>query len=223
MDETQTGWYRWIARNADHLPALLFGIALGGILAVFFEAVDPKGRTLPAYLGVLPGLIGWALGVASAKRADDRADRRKVRRKMHLNIMLVRNIIEPWKHAVKAGAEWDRLVVIDHRFGPEATAFNRATKALLEIAPILKSHLAIKPNFDDIIDSTDDAKHAYLVNEAFRTAVIATEGSDVPFEGRGLKHPPWYSGFNDWARAESTKKSLVDLEAAEAHFRQLTQ
>ncbi|HEY2870416.1 MAG TPA: hypothetical protein VGJ56_00770 [Reyranella sp.] len=221
MDETQTGWYRWTARNADHLPALLFGIALGGLLAVFFNAVNPQGRTLPAYLGVLPGLIGWALGVASARRADTIADRRKVRRKMHLNIMLLRNILEPWKRAIDLGAEWDRLMEVDHRFGKEATELSKANDGLIRLAPTLKAHL-IKPNFEDIIDSTDDAKHAYVVNEAFRTATIATEGSDIPFHSAALQ-PPWFQRFRDWACDPATKKALADLEAAETHFRQLTQ
>jgi len=40
MDETNTRWFRWVARNAPHLFTLVWGMGLGAFGAVLFKAVE---------------------------------------------------------------------------------------------------------------------------------------------------------------------------------------
>lgn len=165
MDETKTGWFRWISRNAQYGFWTIWGAGLGAFGAVFFRVVDTGGDALRVYMGILTVLMGGALGLVSSRAMDQHSDKRARRRKMLSVLVLVRDL--RWE--LNSLSQEVRQIIANGRvidsMGSNLTR-DECTKVLVGADRVTRSAACV-PSFDDLADDFEDVEIARLCRSQF--------------------------------------------------------
>jgi hypothetical protein len=171
MDETNSRWFRWVARNAHYIFFVAWGVGAGAFGAVFFRAVDTGGDGLRLYMALLTVLMAGALGLVSSRAMDHRIDDRKIRRKINsarLSILrLVRNLelMQEARHKLNPNLKRDF-----RRTGQPLTSLEAAK--LWAIAHKISQGASAPPDLDEVVETEEDFHHARRVADDYEAAAV---------------------------------------------------
>jgi len=166
MDETRTGWFRWIANNTAAVFWLVWGIGIGSFGAILFKAVDVGGDALRIYMGILTVMMGGALGLVSSRTMDQYNDQRKIRRKIFTTLVQVRRLrseldlyLIVCREITREGA---RTITED---GKDLTT--EESLRLLAHADRIRRFAQPAPDFDELVESESEAQLASMTGVNF--------------------------------------------------------
>jgi hypothetical protein len=183
MDETNSRWFKFIARNAAFIIPFFIGAMTGSFCMVAFSAMTISETGKTAYLTVIASITGATVGWLSTWALAARTDAIKTRRKANLARLALREASATAQALANAtgcyatrpapwGKEWVPLD-IEPKWTIETkwSLFDdeRVSRIILLMEEI-GAATAARPDFDELIDSDADIRHAHSIAIVFRAA-----------------------------------------------------
>lgn len=156
MNEQPESWQVWFINHAHFIVPLGLGVGLGAFLAVATGAVVGAEVTIALYLSAVTPFLAAGLGLFSAWALAKRTDAIKCRRHANLARLRIRALRK----------EWEMLHDVLGAVGENLWTEPQIQRAF-NIMKVITKTAESRPEFNDILDTEEDIKHAQIALDIF--------------------------------------------------------
>lgn len=203
MLEQQESWQVWFINHAHCIVPFGLGAGLGSFLAVATGAVVGADVGIAVYLSAITTFLAAGVGLFSAWALAKRTDAIKCRRHANLARLRIRALRKEWEML------YDVLGAVGENLWTEPQiqrAFN--------IMKVMTKTAESRPDFNDILDTEEDIKHAQIALDIF---AFAARRFAIPDDLRSMRSfvEKQFRGDFD---AIMVRTEIDGLRGAETHF-----